>query len=63
MSMSVMRWTAGVLLLAVCLQICVSNIVLLRRSIVRKEHHSPIPLIGALFGIAGLLALPVPVSH
>lgn len=56
------RWTVGVLLIGFCVHICVLHILLLWRYIRRKEHHSPIPLIGALSGIVGLAALPPPES-
>ena len=52
------RWLAGSLVLALSLYICALNIVILRARY-RHEYHSFIPLLGSLFGIVGILILPL----
>lgn len=57
------RWLAGSLLLGLSIYIFLANIAMVCRFILRHEHHSLVPLVGGLLGMAGLLILPVPVMH
>jgi len=61
--MPIVRWALGWLLTGLFVSVCVCKVALVRRSIRRKEHHSLIPLIGALFGVVGFLALPLQAAH
>lgn len=61
--MSAVRWRAGSLLIGFCIIVGVSNFALFLRSIIRKEHHSPIPLLGGLFGVAGFFTMPLQAAH
>jgi hypothetical protein len=59
--LNAVRWLAGVCLLALFAWISTMNVSVFWKLYVRKERApSWIPLLGGLFGVLGLVALPIP---
>ena len=61
--MAALRWSFGLIMVAIFLWIAIINWCAVALSITTRRFHSQIPLIGALFGFLGLLTLPFELPH
>ena len=61
--MEVIRWILGITSVSVSLCVLIVNWKSLALSIVSRRFHSQVPFCGTLFGVVGLLIMPIKMPH
>ena len=61
--MEIMCWILGTVSISVGLWVLIVNWMALVLSMVTRQFHSQVPFAGTLFGVAGLLIMPIKMPH
>ena len=61
--MEAIRWILGMTLVSISLWVLIVNWMSLVSSIIYRRFHSQVPFCGTLFGVGGLLIVPIKIPH